>query len=139
MTGRSGFGRILVAYDGTPGARRALEQAAELAATLRLDIGVVSVTREHLGGQADDPWGPEAAHAGQLHEAVTFLEGRGLRPTTHEPVGDAGPMIVRTAEDLGYGTIVLGSRGLDPVRRAILGSVSQYVATHASATVIIAR
>jgi len=139
MTDAPGFGRILVAYDGTPGAQLALERAADLAVALSAEIGVVSVTQERLGERADDPWSTMSAHASQLHQAVAWLEERGLSPMTHEPTGDTGPMIVRTAEDLGYGTIVLGSRGLDPVRRAILGSVSQYVATHAAATVIIAR
>jgi nucleotide-binding universal stress UspA family protein len=139
MSGGSGFGRILVAYDGTPGARRALERAADLALALSAEIGVVSVTQERLGERVDDPWGITSAHASQLHEAVAWLGERGLKPMTHEPTGDAGPMIVRTAEDLGYDTIVVGSRGLGPVRRAILGSVSQYVATHAAANVIIAR
>jgi nucleotide-binding universal stress UspA family protein len=133
------FRRILVAYDGTSGARRALDQAADLAIALGLEMGLVSVSEERLETKPDDPWGPAAGHAAQLHEAVADLEARGLRATTHEPTGSAGPEIVRTAADFGYDTIVIGSRGLGPLRRVVSGSVSQYVATHAAATVIIAR
>jgi nucleotide-binding universal stress UspA family protein len=139
MTGESGFRRILVAFDGTPGARRALEQAADLATALSAEIGVVSVVPPAMAERPDDPWSTTSTHASQLREAVTWLEERGLKPVTHEPTGDAGPMIVRSAGDLGYDTIVVGSRGLGRVQRALLGSVSQYVATHADATVIIAR
>ncbi len=139
MTSAARPNRILIAYDGTPGAQLALERGAELAGALSLEVGIVSVTSERLAGAAEDPWGPASEHASQLHDASVWLNERGLEATTHEPTGDAGPMIVRTAEDFGYDTIVVGSRGLGAVRRAIAGSVSQYVATHAAATVIIAR
>jgi nucleotide-binding universal stress UspA family protein len=139
MTTASAFHKVLVAYDGTPGARRALGHAADMAVALGLEIGVVSVSEERLEADPRDPWGPVSGHAAQLHEAVTGLEARGLRPMAHEPTGAAGPEIVRTAVDFGYDTIVIGSRGLGSLRRVVSGSVSQYVATHAAATVIIAR
>jgi nucleotide-binding universal stress UspA family protein len=39
--------------------------------------------------------------------------------------------IVRVAEDIGAGLIVMGSRGLGGVRRALMGSVSDSVVRHA--------
>jgi nucleotide-binding universal stress UspA family protein len=131
--------RILVAYDGSESARRALAVGAELATGLGAGIGLVSVARQRLGRPLDDPWSDASAHAAELHEAKGFLAERGLEAETHEPIGDAGPMIVQVAKDFGYDTIVLGSRHLSALGQAFLGSVSVYVSHHAEATVIIAR
>jgi nucleotide-binding universal stress UspA family protein len=131
--------RILVAYDGSEPARRALAIGAELAAGLGAHIGLVSVAPLEMGPPPDDPWSAVSAHAAELHEAKAFLAERGLDAETHEPIGDAGPMIVQVAEEFGYDTIVIGSRHLGALGQAVLGSVSVYVANHANATVIIAR
>jgi nucleotide-binding universal stress UspA family protein len=131
--------RILVAYDGSEPARRALEVAAELAAGLGTRVGLVSVAPLEMGPPPDDPWSAASAHAAELHEAKALLAERGLDAETHEPMGEAGPMIVQVAEEFGYDTIVIGSRHLGALGQAVLGSVSVYVANHANATVIIAR
>jgi nucleotide-binding universal stress UspA family protein len=131
--------RILVAYDGSEPARRALAVGAELAVGLGARIGLVSVAPQRLDRPPDDPWSEASAHAAELHEAKAFLAERGLEAETHEPIGDTGPMIVHVAEDFGYDTIVLGSRHLSALGQAFLGSVSVYVSHHADATVIIAR
>ena len=47
--------------------------------------------------------------------------------------------IERVAEAGHFDTIVVGSRGLGWLSRMVKGSVSEHVATHATATVIVAR
>jgi nucleotide-binding universal stress UspA family protein len=47
--------------------------------------------------------------------------------------------IVRVAEDIGSGLIVMGSRGLGGVRRALMGSVSDSVVRHAHCPVLVVR
>ena len=131
--------RILIAYDGSTGARRALEVGSELATALGASVGIVSAVPERSGLPPDDPWSETSAHAAELHEAKVFLAGAGLEAATHEPVGEPGHMIVQVAEEFGYDAIVLGPRELGPLRRAVLGSVSAYVATNTDATVIIVR
>ena len=131
--------RILVAYDDSEPARRALDVGAELALGMKAAIGLVSVARQRLGRPLDDPWGDASVRAAGLHEAKKLLATRGLEAETHEPIGDPGPLIVQVARDFGYDTIVLGTRHLSPLGQAFLGSVSVYVSHHALATVIIAR
>ena len=131
--------RILVAFDGTPEATRALDLAGALAAGVGAEVGIVSVVPVRLGPPADDPWSDRSEHAAELHKAEQALSARGLITTTHEPTGDAGPLIVRVAREFGYDLIVVGSRHLDPLRRALLGSVSRYVVRHADVSVLIAR
>jgi len=47
--------------------------------------------------------------------------------------------IVHLAEELGAGLIVMGSRGLGGVRRALMGSVSASVVHHAHCPVMVVR
>jgi nucleotide-binding universal stress UspA family protein len=47
--------------------------------------------------------------------------------------------IVEVAEDVGAGLIVMGSRGLGGVRRALMGSVSDSVVRHAHCPVLVVR
>ena len=47
--------------------------------------------------------------------------------------------IIHLAEELGAGLIVMGSRGLGGVRRALIGSVSDSVVRHAHCPVMIVR
>jgi nucleotide-binding universal stress UspA family protein len=47
--------------------------------------------------------------------------------------------IVKVAEDIAAGLIVMGSRGLGGVRRALMGSVSDSVVRHAHCPVLVVR
>ena len=47
--------------------------------------------------------------------------------------------IVKVAEDVGAGLIVMGSRGLGGVRRVLMGSVSDLVVRHAHCPVLVVR
>jgi nucleotide-binding universal stress UspA family protein len=46
---------------------------------------------------------------------------------------------VQVAEHIGAGLIVMGSRGLGGVRRALMGSVSDSVVRHAHCPVLVVR
>jgi nucleotide-binding universal stress UspA family protein len=53
--------------------------------------------------------------------------------------GDAGPALCDLARDRGASAIVMGSRGRGGIKRALLGSVSDYVVRNADCPVIITR
>jgi nucleotide-binding universal stress UspA family protein len=131
--------KILVAYDGGQPAHRALDLAAELAHPFGAQVGVVSVIPTHVGRSPVDPWDDRPVHTAELAEARTLLAERGITAILYEPAGDPGPEIEQIAEEGGYDTIVIGSRGLGLLSRILQGSVSEHVATHANATVIVAR
>ncbi len=93
----------------------------------------------HPGRAPIDVWDDRAAHDQQLAQASDILARHGIVAEMIEPVGDAAKAIERVAQQGGFDTIVVGSRGLDAVSRFLRGSVSEHVATTAEATVIVAR
>jgi nucleotide-binding universal stress UspA family protein len=131
--------RILVAYDGGEPAHRALDTAIELAKRFEAQISVVSVVPYHPGRAPMDPWDDAAVHAEALADAKQQLATHGMTADLLEPIGDPAATIERIANDGGYDTVVVGSRGLGPLSRFLQGSVSGHVATHTNATVIVAR
>ncbi len=131
--------RILVAYDGGDAARRALATGIELAKQFEAPMSIVSVVPLHTGRIRIDPWDDRAVHAQELQEAEQLLAEHGITAELLEAAGDPAGTIERIAEEGGFDTVVVGSRGLGAVLRFLQGSVSEHVATHADATVVIAR
>ena len=131
--------KILLAYDGGEPARHALDTAAEIALKFGASLSVVSVVPVHPGRAPVDPWDDSTVHAQELVEARRLLQEKGVEADLMEPAGDPAKTIEHIAAEGGFDTIVLGSRGLSMVGRALQGSVSEHVATHAEATVIITR
>ncbi len=66
-------------------------------------------------------------------------ESGGEVAETHARLGRPDAEIVGLADELGAGLIVLGSRGLGPLRRALMGSVSDSVVRHARCPVLVVR
>ena len=131
--------KILVAYDGGEPARRALELTTELAKRFDAEVAVISVVPVHIGRTPIDPWDDPAVHKAQLAEANAFLIEHGIEPKLIERAGEPAPAIEHFAEANGYDLVVVGSRGLGAISRFFQGSVSEHVATHGTATVVIAR
>jgi nucleotide-binding universal stress UspA family protein len=131
--------RILLAYDGGGPARRALDQTIELARRFEATVGVISVVPARSGHAPVDPWDDRAVHAEELLEARRLLREAGIEAELLEPNGDVARTIERIADERGYDTIVIGTRGLGSLTRMLQGSVSEHVATHAHVTVVVAR
>jgi nucleotide-binding universal stress UspA family protein len=131
--------KILVAYDGGEPARRALDLAADFAQRFDAKVGVVSVIPLHAGRSPIDPWDDRTVHTAELVEARTALAERGIEALLYEPAGDPAKSIEQIASEGGYDMVVVGSRGLGALSRFLQGSVSEHVATHSAATVVVAR
>jgi nucleotide-binding universal stress UspA family protein len=131
--------KILLAYDGGEPAHRALELTADFATKLGASVSVVSVVPVHPGRVPIDPWDDTPVHAGQLAEAKKLLLEHGIEASLIERAGDPAQTIERIAVDGSYDMVVVGSRHLGAVSRVLQGSVSEHIATHTPATVVIAR
>lgn len=130
--------KLLIAYDGSDPAKRALEQTAQLATAMDASVTVVSVVALHPGlARVDDPVEDPVVHRAELAEAKAVLDARKIACEVLEPFGDPATTIERIAVEGGFDTVILGSRGLGTVARALKGSVSNHVAVHSKATVVI--
>jgi nucleotide-binding universal stress UspA family protein len=132
--------RVLIAYDDSAPARRALERAARLMPHAEVTVVAVAqpVYRDPRMAQFADPE-EEERQAGALAAAVEALARSGVEVRTAGPVGDAADEIVRLAKEMRADVIVLGARGLNPLKRLVLGSVSTRVLHHAPCDVLVVR
>ena len=130
---------ILLAYDGGEPAKRALAVAIDLTKKFDASLSVVSVVPVHPGRSPIDPWDDRSAHAQELLEARRMLTEAGVEAEMIEPAGDPAKEIEKITRAGKFDTVVIGSRGLGALDRMLQGSVSEHVATHADATVVVAR
>jgi nucleotide-binding universal stress UspA family protein len=144
--------KILLATDGSEEADLAAQSAADLAArTGGSELHVVHVGKELThGGYVGVQVGPLPAGSQELldREARKLLEAQLERmrdaagaseAEAHLMSGRADEEIVVLAEQMGADLVVMGSRGLGGVRRALIGSVSDSVARHAHCPVLVVR
>ena len=133
--------KILVAFDGSESAHRALDQAVELGRD-GASVSVVSVA-EPLPqfGRAGAMLVPEEdeERKSQLSEAKSVLAAKGVDAAIVERKGDAAAMIIEEAEQENADVIVIGTRGLNTAQRWLLGSVSSRVVQHAPCNVLVVR
>ena len=151
---RPTLGDVLVADDGSATAERAVAEIEAMPALAGAPVAVLSVA------EVSGPWiigvAPTmyddvlAAHAADLTAArdhanavaragAERLTKAGHRAEAIVAEGDAAHRILETADTRGSGLIVLGSRGLTGLVRAVLGSVARNVLLHAKASVMIVR
>jgi nucleotide-binding universal stress UspA family protein len=131
--------RLLLAYDGTDPSRRALELAGLMAKKFGASLTVVSVIPTHPGRSPVDPWDDGAVHTEELLEAGRLLREEGIEARLVESAGSVPQTIERIAEAGDYDAIIVGSRGLSVLGRALQGSVSEHVAANARTSVVVAR
>jgi len=142
--------KILLASDGSREAQLAARAAAELANSTNSELHLISIpdsTYHSLDWRFEYPTYEEAIEAvtgetqNVLDEQVQKVQEAGGSVKEAHPRIDQRPdgAIITLAEELGVGLIVMGSRGLGGVRRALMGSVSDSVVRHAHCPVMIVR
>jgi nucleotide-binding universal stress UspA family protein len=130
--------KIVVGYDGSDGAERALDRAVALAGDDG-QITVVAGAEMHARtgfteGARLDP-SEIQRRRDDLEQAKARLAERGVQAETVEAQGDPGHVIVESAKDADL--IVVGRRGLNPVQRLLMGSVSTKVVQRAECDVLV--
>ena len=132
--------KIVVGYDGSDGAKRALDRAIALAGgDGRLTVVAAAEIHARAGiteGARLDPSEIERRRE-DLEEAKGILAERGVDAEMLEAQGDPGDVILNSAKDADL--VVVGSRGLNPFQRLLLGSVSSKVVHRAECDVLVVR
>jgi nucleotide-binding universal stress UspA family protein len=139
------FHDILISYDGSPHADRALDEAIDLAqlAHARLTI-LTAITRAPAWAYSGPSVAAAATLSSELEHEAQKIQCRGVdrvpddlpitKILTHEPIIKA---LMKQIRDGNHDLVVMGSRGFGPVRGTLLGSVSQHVLSHSSVPVLI--
>jgi nucleotide-binding universal stress UspA family protein len=141
---------ILLATDGSDEAKQATQAATELSRETGSEVHLVYVLpspAQLIGHHLYPDETRESLIGGAERDAETFLKEQaekissdgGKVADTHLRSGDPDKEILRAAESLGVGLIVMGSRGLGAVSRMLIGSVSDSVVRHAHCPVFVVR
>jgi nucleotide-binding universal stress UspA family protein len=137
---------ILIATDGSPSAREAVEFGVEFAAEQSSNVTFVSVAPAAdvvpaggFGSIASRPHTVTEAEEQPLDEAHELAEEAGV--TAHQRLlqGDPADEIVAYADVIDADLIVVGSRGHGALASTVLGSVSRGVLREARRPVLIVR
>ena len=143
-------GTILLAFDGSTEAKAAARAAVEIAGGTGSELHILYVLRTepyipHLGPEIWEGW--EATLERAKRDAGSWIAGQAKRmgaevarvAEAHLAFGEPDEEIVKLSEELDAGLVVIGSRGLGGVRRALMGSVSDSVVRHAPCPVLMVR
>ncbi|MDQ3662095.1 MAG: universal stress protein [Actinomycetota bacterium] len=146
-------GRVLVGTDGSRGAEFTVQTLARFADPARTEITVVSVIPPNSPLLMSVP-GPTYISAetlehneelerrmrerGQRHAdgAATFLRDAGFEAEARIDSGNPTEQLLKEADSGRFDLVTVGSRGLGPFRRALLGSVSDHVVRHSRAALV---
>jgi nucleotide-binding universal stress UspA family protein len=148
--------KVVLAIDGSEEASRAAEAAVELCEKTGSELHVVHVGEDfYLTAVTDldmvaqtwvaQEYAESEANFEQIAREVLDAEvekveaAGGTVAQAHFRVGRADAEIVDLAEEIKAGLVVLGSRGLGGVKRALMGSVSYSVVRHAHCPVLVVR
>ena len=152
--------RILLATDGSQNVAHATEVTVQLSKETGSELHLVYVGEDAYSAtlvypEATDPGGVEREDPVLIEQLQRQFEqmSRRVLETEVEKVREAGGTVVQAhlrmgkavveivdlAEELGAGLVVVGSRGLGGIRRALMGSFSDSVVRHAHCPVLVVR
>jgi nucleotide-binding universal stress UspA family protein len=142
------FHSILVGFDGSPHAKRALDESVALAQTHHAALTVMTVVPDAgtLTGIGTLGYGGadlarvkadlEKDYARNLDAAVDALPAD-LPVTKRIAHGRPGPELVKAAREDNHDLVVVGSRGLGAAASFVMGSVSTYVLHHLAGAALV--
>jgi nucleotide-binding universal stress UspA family protein len=137
------YRRILVAYDGSAGAKRALIAAAALAEEWGSELCALWV-EEHLPhyaatvGEVDEEKAVQDRYFGQLQvEAIALGREHGVQVRTEERIGQPARVVTDFAQELGSDLLVIGRSGHSEVWGRFLGSTADKISRYAPCAVLI--
>jgi nucleotide-binding universal stress UspA family protein len=117
---------MIVAFDGSVHAARALSVAAELGAGLGLECLLATIApAEEVGEEI-------------LAPAAAFLRHHGVLPKKKIVVGSKpSEWLCGIASEAGSNILIMGAYGHSPIREVLFGSTTERVLNHCDATVIL--
>jgi nucleotide-binding universal stress UspA family protein len=139
--------KILLAYDGSNQAKKALEKAVELAgANVSIEINLVYVVKvvNSVGttyANIPDPWSEFDVQHGHsiIEQAMDILDANANKCEAFVLEGLPEEEIITFAQKYNCDLIIMGSRGLSGLKELLMGSVSHHVTQNSSVPVLIVK
>jgi nucleotide-binding universal stress UspA family protein len=132
--------KIIVGYDGSGPAERAIERAAALAG-VRDRVVVIAVEEPYPPSGITIPANRDAEEFRQrrhdLEEAWRLLSERKVLAETVQARGNPAEVLIEASKDADL--VIVGSRGLNQLERLVLGSVSSKIVHEAACDVLVVR
>jgi nucleotide-binding universal stress UspA family protein len=133
--------RILVAVDDSPSGRHAVDEAVALAADEDTEVvfaHVISILGEQFVPGGEEPERvPSPEGSPSLTDAEERAQLSGVRCTKELLVGYPPKQLALLADDLDADLIVVGSRHLRGLKRALLGSTSRALLSESTRPVLV--
>lgn len=136
------FSKIVLAYDGSEGAKLALERTATLAGAAHVLVLAVGRIPEYAETVSEVEEAKEQAgrhYRTAVEQAVQTLRAAGVSAEAHLDYGKVGDTIVRHAEEIGADLIVVGTNPHTALKRRVLGASADKVVDHAHCSVLVVR
>lgn len=139
------YNKILLAYDGSEGARKALRAGIELAKLHQAELWALAVQEglPRFAATLDET--QEEQEVGRqyyqslLAGAQRQAQEQGLELKTLIRPGHAAKTIVAVAKEGNFDLVMVGHTGLSEVWAAFLGTTAEKVSRHAPCSVLIVR
>jgi nucleotide-binding universal stress UspA family protein len=131
---------ILVPYDGTPEAMKALNHALGIAESSDeiLILMVVPYPGSDIFSNGSDNISKEGA-VNLLNEVIKEKESTGIKITTEVRQGDIVEEIIQAGDKSRCKLIVIGYKGVTKIGKFMLGSISGEIAKRAKNPVLIVK
>jgi nucleotide-binding universal stress UspA family protein len=136
------YRKILVAFDGSKSARNALALASQMARENKSWIKVIAVLPSYEGdlelvGVKNIRETLEGPGRALLAEAQRIADDGDFHILTNLEQGEPFERIVHVAEEEDCDLIVMGRKGLSPLERELMGSVTARVIGHTSRDILV--
>jgi nucleotide-binding universal stress UspA family protein len=130
---------IVCGVDGSDASVETALASATIAEVTNASLHLLHVVPTFRGKNTEWTLDADEASPPELAQAVDAASARGVVPIRDMAMGHPEHALLAVAEREHADLIVVGHRGLSGMRRALLGSVSEHVAHHAKASVLVAR
>ncbi|MFA4885393.1 MAG: universal stress protein [Desulfotomaculaceae bacterium] len=133
------FENILVAYDGSIHAAKALNIAIDLCMKYGSALNVVMAVNLPELPESSGIFQEGTSHRGDLDRAAALAEQAGVPVVTHMLRGTVADTIERFAMENKFDLVIVGARGHNAVKRFLMGSVSAHLVANLDCPVMVVK
>jgi nucleotide-binding universal stress UspA family protein len=133
------FKSVLVAYDGSVHAVKALRIAVDISKKYNASLNVAMAVNLPDVPSGDEFSSEGTSYQGELERAAEIARQENVPVVTHMLRGSAAETIFRFAVDNSFDLVVVGARGKNAVKRFLLGSVSTHLTVNLDCPVLVVK